>query len=120
MEPLWTLAADVPWVVVEANFRPHDPYQRKKLSALAEHPVEGYCQCDPQLVARRYDGRAGTSHPVHVIASVPPEVRAEYDQPVRIGKLVTVNTAIPVDVVAVATAVRAHLPTTIVSEPQIR
>jgi predicted kinase len=72
MELLWTLAADAPSVVVEANFRPYDPYQRKKLSALAKHPVEVYCQCDPQLAARRYDDRAGTCHPVHVIANVPP------------------------------------------------
>ena len=104
---------------MEASFRPHDPYQRKKLAALAEHPVEVYCQCDPQLAARRYDDRAGTCHPVHVMASVPPEVRAEYDQPAGTGKFVTVNTAIPVDVMTVATAVRAHLPTTIVSEPRI-
>jgi hypothetical protein len=45
-----------------------------------------------------------------VQASVPPDVRAEYGQPVGIGKLVTVDTAIPVDVMAVAAAVRAHLP----------
>jgi predicted kinase len=116
MELLWALAADAPSVVVEANFRPHDPYQRKKLSTLAEHPVEVYCQCDPQLAARRYIGRARTRHPVHAVASVPPNVSMEYDQPVGIGKLVTVNTAIPVDVMAVATVVRARLPRTIVSE----
>jgi predicted kinase len=109
MELLWVLAADAPSVVVEANFRPHDPYQRKRLSALAENPVEIYCQCDPQLAARRYDDRAATCHPVHVVATVPLDVRAEYDQPVGIGKLVTVDTAIPVDVTAVAAAVRAQL-----------
>lgn len=117
MELLWALAADAPSVVVEANFRPHHAYQRQKLAALAEYPVEVYCQCDPQLAARRYDDRAATSHPVHVIASVPPEVRAEYDQPVGIGRLVTVNTANHVDIIAVAAAVRAHLPR--VSEPRI-
>ena len=40
MELLWALAADAPSVVIEANFRPHDPYQRRKLSALAQQPVE--------------------------------------------------------------------------------
>lgn len=106
MELLWALAADAPSVVIEANFRPRDPYQRRKLSALAEQPVEVWCQCDPELAARRYNDRAGTCHPIHVQASVPPDVRAEYEQPVGIGKLVTVDTAIPVDVVAVAAAVR--------------
>jgi hypothetical protein len=71
-------------------------------SALAEQPVEVWCQCDPELAARRYNDRARTCHPIHVQASGPPDVRAEYG----IGKLVTVDTAIPVDVVAVAAAVR--------------
>lgn len=110
MELLWALAADAPSVVIEANFRPHDPYQRNKLAALAEHPVEIYCQCDPGLAAHRYNDRARTCHPIHVLASIPAGVRAEYDQPVGIGTLVTVNTAIPVDVTAVAAAVRASLP----------
>jgi hypothetical protein len=34
---------------------------------------------------------------------------ADYGQPVGIGELVTVNTALPVDVTAVAAAVEAHL-----------
>jgi predicted kinase len=110
MELLWALAADAPSVVIEANFRPHDQYQRRKLSALADNPVEVYCACDPGLAARRYNDRARTCHPIHVQASVPADVRAEYDRPVGIGKLVRVNTATPVDVPAVATAVRTHLP----------
>jgi predicted kinase len=110
MELLWILAGDAPSVVVEANFRPHDAYQRGKLDALAECPVEVYCHCDPELAARRYDARAPTCHPIHVVASIPQDIRAEYDQPVGIGKLVTVDTAAPVDVAAVAAAVRALLP----------
>ena len=110
MELLWALAADAPSVVIEANFRPRDLYQRQKLSALAQQPGEVWCQCDPELATRRYNGRARTCHPIHVQASVPPDVRAEYDQPVGIGKLVTVDTPIPVDVIAVAAAVRAYLP----------
>jgi hypothetical protein len=81
-----------------------------QLSALADNPVEVYCVCDPGLAARRYNDRARTCHPIHVLASVPVDVRAEYDRPVGIGKLVTVNTAIPGDVWAVAAAVRAQLP----------
>jgi hypothetical protein len=63
-----------------------------QLSALADNPVEVYCVCDPGLAARRYNDRARTCHPIHVLASVPVDVRAEYDRPVGIGKLVTVNT----------------------------
>ena len=109
MELLWALAADAPSVVIEANFRPQDQYQRGKLAALADNPVEVHCLCDPRLAAHRYNDRARTCHPVHVLASVPAEVRAEYDQPVGIGKLVTVNTATPVNVPLVAAAVHAQL-----------
>jgi molybdenum cofactor biosynthesis enzyme len=77
---------------------------------LADSPVEVHCACDPALAARRYNDRARTCHPIHVLASVPADVRAEYDRPVGIGKLVTVNTATPVDVPAVAAAIRAQLP----------
>jgi hypothetical protein len=44
------------------------------------------------------------------VTSLPAAVRAEFDQPVGIGTLVTVDTAVPVDVLAVAAAVRARLP----------
>jgi hypothetical protein len=60
MELLWALAADAPSVAAEANVRPHDLYQRGMLSALAQYPVEVYCQCDPRLAARRYHDRATT------------------------------------------------------------
>jgi hypothetical protein len=43
---------------------------------------------------------------VHVVTTVQLETMAEYDRPVGIGALVTVDTAIPVDVTAVAAAVR--------------
>jgi predicted kinase len=109
MELLWALAADAPSVVVEANFRPHSPYQRGKLAALADDPVEVYCRCDPGLAARRYRDRAGTRHPVHVVTSLTPHMLAEYDRPVGIGELVTVDTAVPVDAAAVAAAVRVCL-----------
>jgi predicted kinase len=95
MELLWALAADAPSVVVEANFRPRDPYQRGKLTALADDPVEVYCRCDPGLAARRYRDRVRTRHPVHVVTSLTPGMLAEYDRPVGIGRLVTVDTAVP-------------------------
>jgi predicted kinase len=109
MELLWALAADAPAVVVEANFRPHSEYERGKLAALAPHPVEVYCHCGPHVAARRYDDRASTCHPVHVLTSLTAAARAEYDQPVGLGQLITVNTERPVDVPGIAAAVRALL-----------
>ena len=104
MEVLWALAADAPAVVIEANFRPYSEYEREKLSALAAHPVEVYCACPPELAVERYNARL--THPVHVVTTLGLGAMAEYDRPVGIGTLVAVNTAVTVDVAAVATAVR--------------
>jgi hypothetical protein len=43
---------------------------------------------------------------VHVITTLQLEAMAEYDRPVGIGALVTVDTTVPVDVNAVASAIR--------------
>ena len=107
MELLWALAADAPAVVIEANFRPRSDYERAKLSALAAQPVEVHCACPPEVAVQRYNARA--THPVHVVTTLQPEQMAEYDRPVGIGALVTVDTTVPVDPGAVAVAVRKWL-----------
>jgi predicted kinase len=106
MELLWALAADAPAVVIEANFRPHSEYEKAKLSALAARPVEVHCACPPELALKRYSARV--THPVHVVTTLQPEAMAEYDRPVGIGALVAVDTTVPVDVPAIAAAVRAR------------
>ena len=90
--------------VIEANFRPHSAYERAKLSGLAAQPVEVHCTCPPELALQRYNARI--THPVHVVTTLQMEAMAEYDRPVGIGALVTVDTTVSVDVHAVATAVR--------------
>jgi predicted kinase len=105
MELLWSLAVHAPAVVIEANFRPHSEYERAKLSGLAAQPVEVYCACPPDLAVKRYNARV--THPVHVLTKLQLEAMNEYDRPVGIGTLVTVDTTITVDVNAVAAAVRA-------------
>jgi predicted kinase len=109
MELLWALAADAPAVVLEANFRPRHAYERDRILALSAHPVEVNCVCPPVLAARRYAERAAVSHPVHVVTSLTPDMLAEYDRPMGIGELITVDTTAPVDVVALAGQVRARL-----------
>ena len=104
MELLWALAADAPAVVIEANFRPYSHYERAKLSGLAAAPVEVHCACPPELAAARYNARI--THPVHVVTTLGVEAMAEWDRPVGIGALVTVDTTGPVDVAAVAAAIR--------------
>jgi predicted kinase len=106
MELLWALVADAPAVVIEANFRPYSEYERAKLSGLAAiaQPVEVHCACPPELAVNRYNARV--AHPVHVVTTLQMEAMSEYDRPVGIGALVTVDTTVPVDVTAVAAEVR--------------
>jgi hypothetical protein len=68
--------------------------------------TEVYCACPPELAIKRYNAR--TSHPVHVVTALHLNDMAEYDRPAGIGTLVTVDTTVPVDVPAVAAAVRAR------------
>lgn len=107
MELLWALAADSPAVVIEANFRPYSDYERVKLSALVPGEgrlVEVHCLCPPGLAVARYNARV--RHPVHVLNTLPVEAMAEYERPVGIGDLVTVDTTVAVDVPLVASLVR--------------
>jgi predicted kinase len=110
MELLWALAGDAPSVVIEANFRPRSSYQRSKISSLSARPVEVNCVCPPALAARRYAERVPASHPVHVVTSLTADMLAEYDRPVGIGRLISVDTTAPVDVPELAERVRALLP----------
>ena len=64
-----------------------------------------HCACPPELAVRRYNARV--THPVHIVTTLQLEAMAEYDRPVGIGALVTVDTTVPVDTPAVAAAVRA-------------
>jgi predicted kinase len=109
MELLWALAADAPAVVLEANFRPRSARERAHLSALAARVVEVHCSCPPELALRRYHERSPARHPVHHSPSLPLSAMDEWDRPVGVGNLVTVDTTVPVDIAAVAAAVRARL-----------
>jgi len=91
--------------VIEANFRPYSDFERGRLRRLGGRLVEVHCACPAEVAAARYNARA--THPVHVIKTLPVSAMAEYDRPVGLGDLVTVDTTRPVDVAAVAAAVRA-------------
>jgi predicted kinase len=109
MELMWMLAAEAPAVVLEANFRPHSGHERGKIAGLGGCIVEVNCSCPPELATRRYAARTAISHPVHVQTSLSPEFIAEFDRPVGIGQLITVDTTVPADVAALAERVRSQL-----------
>lgn len=107
MELLWMLAAHAGEAVIEANFRPHSEYERGRLAALAglgPRLTEVHCACPPEVAAARYNARP--THDVHVVKTLPVSAMAEYDRPVGVGDLITVDTTRPVNVAAVADQVR--------------
>lgn len=107
MELLWALGARSPQVLIEANFRPHSDYERDRLTALGGVQVEVHCSCPAELAVARYNARA--RHPVHVLTSITLDDLAEFDRPVGIGTLVTVDTTTPVDVPTLAAQIRSLL-----------
>ncbi len=111
MELLWRLAAECPEVVLEANFRSASAYERKRVQALGPAPVEVHCRVAPEIAAQRYDERGARSdhHPVHVLRTISPSALAEFQEPFALGPVIEVDTTSPVDVGAVADAVREAL-----------
>jgi predicted kinase len=113
MELMWALAAGMPAVVLDANFWVTDERLPDRVRALSGDPVEVHCTCPAELAAQRYRDRSGRLHPIHAQgagATLGPEAFARSGRPVGIGAVITADTAGPVDVPALAAAVRALLP----------
>jgi predicted kinase len=111
MDLLWRLASSCPAVVLEANFRPGNVYERARLTELCPNPVEVHCDCPPEEAARRYADRARRPghHPVHPQRTIEPALQAEFPGPVGLGDVIAVDTTNPVDAAAVAHVVRSIL-----------
>jgi hypothetical protein len=70
--------------------------QAPRLLGLDRPLVEVHCSCPTELAARRYNERSsgGTRRlDVHPRTTLAPEALAEFDGPVGIGTLVTVDTS---------------------------
>jgi predicted kinase len=99
MELLWTLAPHCPQVVLEAPFRHRHEREREMLGRLTSPLIEPVC-------VQRYASRA--RHQAHVIKQVSLELLAEFDRPVGLGHVITVDTTQPADIALLAARVR-HL-----------
>ena len=113
MELMWALAADLPAVVLDANFWVDDERLPGRIRALSARPVEIHCTCPAELAAQRYRDRSARLHHIHAQAagaSLGPEAFARSGRPVGMGAVITVDTAGPVDIPALAAAVRILLP----------
>ena len=79
------------------NFRPHSDYEKARLSSLSAKVVEVHCWCPPEIARQRYERRATQSahHPAHVTPTLDSALLAEFDQPVGLGTVFTVDTTHP-------------------------
>lgn len=108
MELIWELARNSPAVVLDANFRP-DEIRPEQMKSLGCNTVELKCVCPPDVAARRYNERVANRHPVHVLAHLSAADLAEYARPLGAGRLLIVDTTMPVDIAALACQVRAAI-----------
>lgn len=104
MELLWALAACAGDMVIEANFHPHSERELSKLRGLGDRVVEVHCACPAEVAVARYNARQ--RHEVHTVKEVTLAWMDQYDRPVGIGPLITVDTTVPVDIASVAAEVR--------------
>jgi len=100
MELMWSLAAHAPCAVLEANFRPHSDYELERIVGLNARLVEVYCDCGPNEAARRFKERAASDkhHAAHPLKELPLSLLAEFDQPMNVGHLISLDTRYPVNV----------------------
>ena len=105
----WFMAATHPHAVLDTNIEPKNAEQRAKLEALGADIIEVHCDCPPDLAITRYAARAQGDRPAQRMTTLTPDRIAKYEGPVGIGRLVRVDTTKPVDISAVAAAVRGAL-----------
>jgi predicted kinase len=109
MALMWALAARCPRAVLEAPFRTGSVLERERLAGLDAYFVEVHCCCSPAVAMRRYNERAAHRHPTHVLHTLTPEHLAEFDGPMHVGPVITVNTGAAVDIASLAQQVRQFL-----------
>lgn len=115
METLWALAARCPQVVLEANFRPRSDYEQARLAGLKGQVVEVHCQCPTSEAMRRFKARGAAGvHPAHPWRLMDDRTFAEFDRPMGVGALITVDTTRPTDIDGLAAEVVRRFATTAV------
>jgi predicted kinase len=111
MELMWTLAAHSRRAVLEANFRPHNEYEKARLSGLSAKIVEVHCWCPAEVARQRYERRAAqpAHHRAHVTPTLASDLLAEFDGPIGLGSVITVDTTRGIDIESLTHVILAAL-----------
>lgn len=107
---LWALAPKCPRVILEANFRTHDPRERERFAELEAEKLEVRCWCPAEVAMRRFAARAADRHPAHTVKELSLDVYKESEAPFRSAPLIRLDTTEPVDLPGLAEQVRGHWP----------
>jgi glucokinase len=93
MEVLWALACHCPQVVLEANFRTRNQYEREKVARLGGRIVELHCRIDLEEAKRRFAQRARNErkHPAHAKQEITIDELAEYAEPFGLNPVIEVD-----------------------------
>lgn len=110
MSLLWRLAADSLQVVMEANFKPGTDHEAN-IRSLSDRPVEIYCRVAPEVAFTRYNqrGQRPDRHRVHYTRKTSYELLGQYQEPLRLGPVIEIDTTQTVDVLNLTNRVRSVL-----------
>ncbi|HEV3310253.1 MAG TPA: AAA family ATPase [Chloroflexota bacterium] len=108
-EVIWAVAPHYRDLVLDCNFYPRNEYQRKKLLELHPRPLELYCSCSAELAMGRQAERASSRHPVHAEIRLSRDRMTDFDTPVALGPVLTVDTTSPCDTSMLVTWIRGRL-----------
>jgi predicted kinase len=108
-EVIWAVAPHFRDLVIDCNFYPRDEYQRRKLLQLSPRPLELYCSCSAELAMRRQAERASSRHPVHAEIRLSRDRMTDFDAPVDLGPVLTVDTTSPCDIPTLVAWIRGRL-----------
>lgn len=110
MSLLWRLASRSPQVMLEANFKPGADHEAN-ITNLSNRPVEVYCRVAPEVALERYNqrGKSSERHRVHYTRETSFKILDQYQEPLKLGPVIEVDTSRAVDIIALAEWVRSAL-----------
>jgi len=104
-EAFWMLSRAGGDLVLDSNIKGDDPYERAQLERLAGRIVELHCECSLELAQQRYRQRAALGRAAQRTEALDRKRAALYASPLAIGRMIRVDTTVPVDIDEVASAV---------------
>jgi predicted kinase len=105
----WRQAALCPQVVLDANIEWANEQQLDLLRALGPGLIEVHCACPLELAMSRYAERARLGHAAQRYLTLDEARAGKYARPLNVGRLVEVDTSVPVVTAAVAEQVEGAL-----------